>query len=264
MTEARVSDSGRARPRRSPPSPLDPDAKRLVRDTMASGFRYPIELVALEKVLRFPVLAHWSFTTTEGATFETLMEDLDVGLLGTAPPPAADTPPAADPHPEVVETGHIGLGAPLAARRPRAGLVPRAVRAVPDRRATGRPGGKLPLAHSADQLRRVVPDGREDLSLAAAFEIGRLLGALAALGRLGAAALPRRAVRRRPGARAALARRRLRAAPTCSQRARRPRPLVALQVLDALVKNPDDAIGPRRPVADPGRELARATATSTR
>ena len=30
---------------------------------------------------------------------------------------------------------------------------------------------------------------------------------------------------------------------------------VSLQVLDAIVKSPADAIGPRRPVADPGREL---------
>jgi len=35
--------------------------------------------------------------------------------------------------------------------------------------------GRIPLAHTSDQLRRVVPDGREDLSLAGAFEIGRLL-----------------------------------------------------------------------------------------
>jgi len=34
---------------------------------------------------------------------------------------------------------------------------------------------RLPLAHAADQLRVVIPDGREDLSLASAFEIGRLL-----------------------------------------------------------------------------------------
>ena len=33
----------------------------------------------------------------------------------------------------------------------------------------------LPLAHTSDHLRRIVPDGREDLGLAAAFEIGRLL-----------------------------------------------------------------------------------------
>ena len=45
-------------------------------------------------------------------------------------------------------------------------------------RRSGDPAGtSRPLvAHAADQLRRVVPDGREDLSLAAAFEIGRLLG----------------------------------------------------------------------------------------
>jgi hypothetical protein len=33
----------------------------------------------------------------------------------------------------------------------------------------------LPLLHSSDQARRVGPDGRENLALAAAFEIGRLL-----------------------------------------------------------------------------------------
>src|SRR5690606_1740494 len=33
----------------------------------------------------------------------------------------------------------------------------------------------LPLAHVSDQLRRLVPDGREDLAYACAFEIGRLL-----------------------------------------------------------------------------------------
>jgi hypothetical protein len=33
----------------------------------------------------------------------------------------------------------------------------------------------LALAHASDHLRRVGPDGRENLSLAAAFEIGRLL-----------------------------------------------------------------------------------------
>ena len=35
--------------------------------------------------------------------------------------------------------------------------------------------GHLPLAHTSDQLRVVVPDGREDVSLAAGFEIGRML-----------------------------------------------------------------------------------------
>jgi hypothetical protein len=35
--------------------------------------------------------------------------------------------------------------------------------------------GVLTLANTGDQLRKVVPDGREDISLAALFEIGRLL-----------------------------------------------------------------------------------------
>ena len=34
---------------------------------------------------RFPVLAHWSFTTTGAGSFRTLMQGLDVGLLGTLP-----------------------------------------------------------------------------------------------------------------------------------------------------------------------------------
>ena len=37
------------------------------------------------------------------------------------------------------------------------------------------PAKRIDLAHSSDQLRIVIPDGREDLSLATAFEIGRLL-----------------------------------------------------------------------------------------
>ncbi len=153
---------------------LDPNATFAVRDTMGSGFRYPISVFAAERVLRFPVLAHWSFTTTEGATFETLMQDLDVGLLGTLADPPAGAPPAPPPA-EVVETGHIGLdhrtrrGDPVRAWY-RGPLVPfPTLRQQPV-------GGVLPVAHSADQVRRVVPDGREDLSMSAAFEIGRLLG----------------------------------------------------------------------------------------
>ncbi len=57
-----------------------------------------------------------------------------------------------------------------------------------------------------------IPDGREDLALAAAFEIGRLLGAIAAVGGVGADALSCRAVRRRARARAAGAGARLPAA----------------------------------------------------
>jgi hypothetical protein len=235
---------------------LDPDAKRLVRDTMAQGFRLPIELYALEKVLRFPVLAHWSFTTKEGATFETLMQDLDVGLLGTVPERAPNAP-AADAAPEVVQTGHIGLD-----HRTRRGDPTRAWYRGPcvpfptprDSTAKNEP---LALAHSADQLRRVIPDGREDLSLAAAFEIGRLM----ALSQLSVVSALLRFRAEQFGAgrvREILAELISFALPSLAElRAARidMGRFVALQVLPVLAKNTDRMIGPQRPVADPGRPL---------
>jgi len=253
MREARVSEQWASATEKVAAVALDPDAKRLVRDTMASGFRLPIEQVATEKVLRFPVLAHWSFTTTDGATFATLMEGLDVGLLGTAAPVAPDGPPPARPAPEVVETGHIGLG-----ERSRRGDPVRAWYRgpfVPFPTERDRPtGGALPLAHSADQLRRVVPDGREDLALAAAFEIGRLL-ALSQLSIVSAllrfrseqfgAGRVRELLSRVTG---------LELPDLLEQRVDLGR-FVALDVLGGMAASPADAIGPRRPVADPGREL---------
>lgn len=167
------------------------DAAFAVRDAMKAGFRLPIEGIVLEKVYRFPILAHWSFTCDGGGSFESLMRGLDVGLLGTlpaeaaqkkrpdcAPPPAGTAPPAAPlprPTPEVAETGHVGL-----AHVTRAGDQVRAwyrgpfVPSPTTREVATTPQGPA-LAHASDQLRAVVPDGREDLSLAVAFEIGRLL-----------------------------------------------------------------------------------------
>jgi hypothetical protein len=229
-----------------------PDAKRMVRDTMASGFRYPIELFAQEKVLRFPVLAHWSFTTNEGATFETLMQDLDVGLLGTLPEPAPGAPPAGRPEPEVVQTGHLGLG--HRARRGdsvrawyRGPFVP-----FPTRRDAA--AGTPPVAHAADQLRRVVPDGREDLSLAAAFEIGRLLG----LSQLSVVSALLRFRGEQFGAgrvRELLTRFTPYAIPDLVATRIDLGRFVAINVLGELVKNPAGTLGPRRPIADPGRAL---------
>ena len=167
------------------------EAGRLVRDQMTADFRLPIEAIVLERTYRFPLLAHWSFTCTGAGSFQSLMEGLDVGLLGTLPadplaPPKPDCTPAAQgtappptppprPVPEATETGHIGLhnltrrGDSLRAWYRGPFTLHVTEREQPD--ATGR----LPLAHTSDQLRRVTPDGREDLSLAAAFEIGRLL-----------------------------------------------------------------------------------------
>jgi hypothetical protein len=231
---------------------LDPDAKRLVRDTMASGFRFPIELFAVEKVYRFPVLAHWSFTTSEGATFETLMQDLDVGLLGTIPEPEADTPPAL-PGPEIVQTGHIGLnhrtrrGDPVRAWY-RGPLVPFPTERDPA--GTNRPL----LAHSADQIRRVVPDGREDLSLSAAFEIGRLLG----LSQLSVVSALLRFRNEQFGAgrvREILSKFTAFTLPELVDQRIDLGRFVVVHMIGDMVKNPADMLGPRRPIADPGREL---------
>ena len=162
------------------------EAGRLVRDVMRDGYRANLEQLNLgERVYRFPVLANWSFTVGDEGGFDLLMARLDVGLLGTEPAPekvppgAPPAPPEPRPAAEFTETGHVGL--PHLTRggeRVRAwyrgplGAVP-TQRDEPDPAST--PPGRLPLAHVSDQLRRVVPDGREDLSLAAAFEIGRLL-----------------------------------------------------------------------------------------
>ena len=253
MTQASVGRQWSAATEKVSAVALDPDAKRLVRDTMAAGFRYPIELFAVEKVLRFPVLAHWSFTTSEGATFETLMQDLDVGLLGSVPEPAPGAPPAGE-GPEVVQTGHIGLD-----HRTRRGdatrawyrgpLVPFPTLRDPEGDA------EAVLAHSADQLRRVVPDGREDLSLAAAFEIGRLLGlsqlsVVSALLRFrgeqfGAGRVRELLDRVTPFALPELV----------DQRIDLGR-FVAVRMLGEMARQPERMIGPRRPIADPGREVA--------
>ena len=231
---------------------LDPNAKVLVRDTMAAGFRLPIEVFAVEPVYRFPVLAHWSFTTNEGATFETLMQHLDVGLLGTLPEPKPKAPPPAKAPPEVVETGHIGLD-----HRTRRGDAARAWYRgpmVPFPMLRDAQGGKPLLAHASDQLRRVVPDGREDLALAAAFEIGRLL----ALSQLSIVS----ALLRFRNEQFGIARLRellshvvpYKLPDLVDSRIDFGR-FVAMQFIGDLVVNPETMLGPRRPVADPGREL---------
>ena len=138
---------------------------------MARDFAISTQVLGelIDPTLRFPVLLHWSFVSSDSTTFKQLMDELDSGLIGTVDEDAA-APDGRLPM-EVVETGHVGL-----AHRTRRGdqvrcwyrgpLVPH----PPDGSAE-----RLPLAHVADQLRTVIPDGREDLSLSSAFEIGRLL-----------------------------------------------------------------------------------------
>lgn len=126
-------------------------------------------ILALDPVLRFPVLLRWSFTSVGDATFEQLMKHVDNGLLGTR----GVTPrePEGRAALEVTETGHVGLD-----QRTRRGDLVRAwYRGPLLPHPADLASARLPLAHTGDQLRSVIPDGREDLSLAAAFEIGRLL-----------------------------------------------------------------------------------------
>jgi hypothetical protein len=142
---------------------------------------WPGAALFVEHRFRFPVLASWEFVCTAEGGFERLMNALDSGLLGTDeisvdPRLRADLPPI-DPalRPEVAATGHVGLEhrtrrGEAARSWYRGPLVPQ-----PTQRVAPASDGTLPLAHTGDQLRRVVPDGREDVGLAAAFEIGRLL-----------------------------------------------------------------------------------------
>ncbi len=135
------------------------------------------------RLVQFTVLKHWSFTCGDGGDFESLVRGLDDGMLGTLPAPGPPPttpgtppgPPSTRPDPVVTDTGHVQTAAVSRRGDPgrawyRGPFTPRQIlRTEPD------DSGLLPLIHAADQARRVGPDGLEDLSLAAAFEIGRLL-----------------------------------------------------------------------------------------
>jgi len=228
----------------------DPDARYMVRSAMGIGFRLPITVYAAEPVLRFPVLAHWSFTTTDGDTFETLMQGLDVGLVGTRLQDE-NAPPSPTP-PDGVESGHLRLD-----HRTRRGEATGAWYRgplVPHPLQRGAITGDR-VAHASDQLRRVVPDGTEDLSYAAAFEIGRLLGLsqlsiVAALLRFrrdqfGAARLRQRADRTIP----------FDIGNILEQPAGDLNHLLSTMFMEQLGRDPVKVVGPRRPVADPGRPI---------
>ena len=126
--------------------------------------------VMIEPVFRFPVLVSWEFVCTGDGTFESLMNDLHSGMLGTLDPDLD-----ASLRPDITDTGHIALDHVTRRGEPatswyRGPFVPQ-----PTQRTPVPTEGTSALAHTGDQLRRVVPDGREDVSLASAFEIGRLL-----------------------------------------------------------------------------------------
>lgn len=143
------------------------DMARDFSEAVVTGF-VAGDIVKIDPTMRFPVLLHWSFTSFGSMTFRSLVEGLDSGLLGTVPKKMPADESGRKPL-EVVETGHTGLDHRL--RRGdgvrcwyRGPFVPHPTNLE-----------RLPLAHAADQLRIVVPDGREDISISAAYEIGRLL-----------------------------------------------------------------------------------------
>lgn len=154
------------------------------------GFSIPPQVVFQERILRFPVLTSWRFTCSGAGSFEQLMRNLDVGLLGrrtgsgfarpladcTPPAPGADSGPAPSARLplQITESGHLSLpyrtrvgdGETAFYRGP---LSPLRVR----RDIPGVTRGSL--AHVSDHLRVMTPGGQEDVSLSVAFETGRLL-----------------------------------------------------------------------------------------
>ena len=134
------------------------------------------------------------------------MQGLDVGLLGTlpadplarpeptarrgegdAPPPPPPTRPRrSSPRPATSACAHLTRRGDRVRAWYRGPLAPHpTTRDAPDA------DGRLPLAHASDQLRRIVPDGREDLSLAGRVRDRPAARALAALDRARADALAR-------------------------------------------------------------------------
>lgn len=156
----------------SPPSFVDPTPQPGRRGLLgqivalsgglrASGFDVPASVPPART--RLVALHHWAFDVATGGTFRDRMQALDVGLMGDLRD--ANGPP-------VTDTGHQPLDL-----HDRAGSVEQVWYRGP---LVSRPLTRDPLGpyHSADQARRVSPEtGAEDISYAAAFEVGRLLAA---------------------------------------------------------------------------------------
>lgn len=127
----------------------------------AHGFDVPASFPPVRT--RLVALHHWAFDVASGGTFRDRMQALDVGLAGDLRDPDG---------PLVTDTGHLPLEL-----HDRAGSVEQVWYRGP---LVSRPLTRDPLGpyHSADQARRVSPEtGAEDVSYAAAFEVGRLLAA---------------------------------------------------------------------------------------
>src|SRR5215218_1589595 len=189
---ARLGAAWAAAPSARAPTAAYSELAAKARRELAEGWAIDLGVV-VRTMLRFPVLAYWSFQCEERGDFQYLAEHVHVRLLGhvpegpetpdgdpvgAAPPPAPGNvrePPPARPLPLVAETGHLELEHASRAGEPAPAWFRGPATPLPVPRAALREDDRPPLAHHADQLRRVVPDGREDLGYAAAFEIGRLL-----------------------------------------------------------------------------------------
>ena len=174
---------------------VDVDAEKTVMQVQGtfSGFSLPMELLYVEEIYRFPVLTSWRFTCAGAGNFESLMRNLDVGLLGTkakggyqrelpdCTPDVEGTGPGEDTPSriplEIAETGHVRLP-----HLTRVGTEENSWYRSPFsphrlmRRVTTDKSDDTPtLAHVSDHLRMMTPEGQQDVSLAVAFETGRLL-----------------------------------------------------------------------------------------
>lgn len=133
------------------------------RQRLSAEAKVAISAGFLQLKARLVLLHSWTFTCEGDGTFRQLMQGLDVGMIGDVDP--ADKL-------AVTDTGHISidvidrLGAPEQSWY-RGPFVTQPVTRDP-----------LGPYHSADQARRVVAEtGAENISYAAAFEVGRLLAA---------------------------------------------------------------------------------------
>jgi hypothetical protein len=112
---------------------------------------------------RLVALTSWQFTCEGPGTFRELMQELDDAMFGTVAQPG---------QPPLTDTGHMAV-----TLQDRAGAAESVLYRGPlvQYQLTRDPLGPY---HSADQARRVTPEsGTEDISYAAAFEVGRLLAA---------------------------------------------------------------------------------------
>jgi hypothetical protein len=120
-----------------------------------------LNVTFVQQTARLVLLHTWQFTVAGPGTFRSLMQALDVGMIGKVKEPGK---------PALADTGHLQL--PVLDRAGqtemawyRGPLVPWELTRDP-----------LGPYHSADQCRRATPEtGAEDVSYAAAFEVGRQL-----------------------------------------------------------------------------------------